>query len=304
MQAGPTLRVGGDGRVRNEPGHPAGPPSSGRRARQASGSRSPTRHLASCRATSRCSSGPGTGPEALISRQTAKPAARASYSDDPLLGGRPRRVVGEGPPHRERPLVDPERLGREPRAVAVVGRAELDVERVGAELGEQRARPVRRGRRRCPGDEDPQPGGRAVHPDTELGVAPGELPHGFTGQALGDARVTRSGRGEAASASSASGSSAGVIGVGAGSPERSRRKKPPTPSPRRAPRPVAIADPSPEPGRRAVTSSSSGTSTSAMKSRSVHSTSHPIRLRVTTPSRAPDPASTSSSTGSRSGIRG
>jgi hypothetical protein len=47
---------------------------------QASGSRSPTRQRASCRATRRCSSGPGSGPEALTSRHTAWPDARPSYS--------------------------------------------------------------------------------------------------------------------------------------------------------------------------------------------------------------------------------
>ena len=159
-------------------------------------SRSPTRHLASCRATSRCSSGPGTGPEALISRQTAYPAARASYSDTHSSAAPLAASSRKGHGTASRPLADPERLGREPRAVAVVGGAELDVERVGAELGEQGAGPVRRRRRGSPGDEDPQPGGRAVHPDPEVRVAPGELPHGFAGQALGDARVARSGRGE------------------------------------------------------------------------------------------------------------
>ena len=104
----------------------------------------------------------------------------------------------------------------------------------------------------------------------------------------------------------------GAIGVGAGSPDSSRRRKPAAPLPTRGlsvdsmadPMLAAMPDPSPAAVRRVVASSSSGTSTSAMNSRSVHSTSQPIRLRVTTPSSAPDAASTSSSTGSRNGTRG
>ena len=193
----------GRGRVRDEPGHPAAPPSEAatngatrarnapQRRAQASGSRSPTRQRASCSATRRCSSGPGSGPEALTSRQTACPDARPSYSDTHSSYRSRDSSSAVRPAHGQRASPDPERLGGQPGPVAVVGGAELDVERVRPQLGQQGPGAVRAGRRRGPRDDHPQPGRRAVHPHPEVRVASGELPHRFTRQALGHARLAR-----------------------------------------------------------------------------------------------------------------
>ena len=235
--------------------------------------------------------------------------AVVTHVAEPLLVPAARTVVGERPRHRQRPSTDAERLGRQPRPVAVVGGAQLDVERVRPQLGEQGPRPVRAGGCRDARDDDPQPGARCGRPVPRAPGAGGRTPTA----ARTPGTRPRSPRPAAARRARhphprRRPRSAGVIGVGAGSPDSRRRKKPPTPLPGRRrgldPPPPAAPEPSPGAPPRAVASSSSGTSTSAMKSRSVHSTSQPIRLRVTTPSTAPDAASTSSSTGSRNGIRG